>query len=312
MPVPEARHGCASTPRQSQVAPEGGAAAGRAHEPPVAANGMARAPPTARCAHRGAGDPQGTPLPGKPVLVAAESQGGGHDGSIRGNQDSRPRIGTRVADTPLDVGGAYTLSMESTSTPRQGLGLCVGSDAAHARTATEPAVQGAGAASGEHETTFRPHGSGGLDAHLQPAAGAAGDAPLAPGEEQLQMLATLREGLQVHTSHMDVGENEGAVHPDRGEAVLAHAFVDADGRILDLNISDQDSMMYRIESLKLYLEQQLGFGDFISVYRALQASTQSEASDEQRPPLEELLSENAISFLPLVHQLLVCEDHCFK
>lgn len=79
-----------------------------------------------------------------------------------------------------------------------------------------------------------------------------------------------------------------------------------DGQLLDLP-SAGNSISYRIEALKVYLETELGLKDFLFLYRYL-----SETYVDRCESLESKVSTKAISFLPLIHQLLVCEDEYFE
>jgi len=57
------------------------------------------------------------------------------------------------------------------------------------------------------------------------------------------------------------------------------------------------------------LELELGLPDFVAAYRHL-----VEAVDGALAPadLEGAVSEKALAYLPLLHQLMVCEDECFS
>eukprot|EP01066_Platyproteum_vivax_P001948 Platyproteum_vivax@DN12420_c0_g1_i2.p1 len=74
------------------------------------------------------------------------------------------------------------------------------------------------------------------------------------------------------------------------------------------DISEDDSASYRIELLKMYLEQELGFDKFLNAYRKLQ--NVCEIEDDGGVDEKDLGSEG-LKFLPLLHQLLFCEDMCF-
>jgi len=91
----------------------------------------------------------------------------------------------------------------------------------------------------------------------------------------------------------------------------AATFLRPDGRVLHLPVSERDSISYKIEALKVYLEQEVGFQDFLAMYRYLEECVQG-AGDWETEPRLALASQEAANFLPLVHQLLVCEDLCFN
>mmetsp|Transcript_1219 Transcript_1219/g.1855 ORF Transcript_1219/g.1855 Transcript_1219/m.1855 type:complete len:776 (+) Transcript_1219:712-3039(+) len=74
------------------------------------------------------------------------------------------------------------------------------------------------------------------------------------------------------------------------------------------NISESDSLCYRIESLRLYLETQLGDEQF---YKAYQILNEQDANTDDAVIEKELLNvlgSKNIGFTSLIHQLLFCED----
>mmetsp|Transcript_37050 Transcript_37050/g.105925 ORF Transcript_37050/g.105925 Transcript_37050/m.105925 type:complete len:446 (-) Transcript_37050:167-1504(-) len=94
--------------------------------------------------------------------------------------------------------------------------------------------------------------------------------------------------------------------PRGAEAHNSWHFVTPDGRALDLAVGEGDSLSYRVEALKAYLEQELGLGDFLSIYRHLSGGVRARAG---RGPLE-TVAPRALRFLPLVQQLMACETQC--
>ena len=91
-------------------------------------------------------------------------------------------------------------------------------------------------------------------------------------------------------------------------------------------ISATDSRSYRIEALRVHLENQLGDQAFIEAYRHLVVSIQSKtflsvmliidffiknlSSDDDQPTdeLEQILGGKKMKFVTLITQLIVCED----
>lgn len=67
-----------------------------------------------------------------------------------------------------------------------------------------------------------------------------------------------------------------------------------------------DSLGYRIEALRLYLESVLGDVPFIAAYKHLVNITTEENVEENE--LEGLLGKKGMKFVSLIHQLIVCED----
>ena len=71
-------------------------------------------------------------------------------------------------------------------------------------------------------------------------------------------------------------------------------------------VSATDSMGYRIEALRVYLENQLGDIPFIAAYKHLvNLSVDDDSADDE---LESILGPDKMKFVTLIHQLIVCED----
>ncbi|RNE97317.1 putative serine/threonine-protein kinase [Trypanosoma rangeli] len=92
------------------------------------------------------------------------------------------------------------------------------------------------------------------------------------------------------------------------------AFFDADpskfmldGQTLVLpNVQATDPLMHRIESLRLFLEGQLGESALIASYRQMNNITADD--DEAMQRVADMLPEEKQKFIPLIGQLIVCED----
>jgi len=156
------------------------------------------------------------------------------------------------------------------------------------------------------------------DAEGAACGGAKGDAleDDVAGGDGAQLISTLQEGLKLEAlrQHDDTGQGEPQGGGPRPGACVPQRFLRPDGRALDLPVTEQDSIASRIEALKVYLEQELGLDDFLAVYRYLNGSTQLEVEHRKwkQPSLDSVVSAKSIDFLPLVHQLIVCEDQCFS
>jgi len=75
-------------------------------------------------------------------------------------------------------------------------------------------------------------------------------------------------------------------------------------------LSQKDTIGYRIEALRLYLEQQLTEKVFLEVYKILQDPPSDEDNSEF---LSKVLGGNTkMKFIPLVYQLIVCEDNYYS
>ncbi|CAJ1381251.1 unnamed protein product [Effrenium voratum] len=119
------------------------------------------------------------------------------------------------------------------------------------------------------------------------------------------LIRTLEEGLVLKqvSDVKEVDHDEGLCHP---------RFLHPDGDEIKLPVGAADSLSYRIEALRLYLEKELGLKDFLLAYRCLQSAAKDVLKEPHRAQdLDSILSSKAIGFLPLVTQLIVCEDEFY-
>ncbi|GET88423.1 protein kinase, putative [Leishmania tarentolae] len=91
-----------------------------------------------------------------------------------------------------------------------------------------------------------------------------------------------------------------------GEATDSSRLV-LDGKTFHLpNVSATDPLMHRIESLRIFLEKEMGDEDLIKCYRAM--NNISASDDEVMHQLQNELPPSKQRFIPLVAHLVVCED----
>jgi len=69
-------------------------------------------------------------------------------------------------------------------------------------------------------------------------------------------------------------------------------------------VQASDSMGYRIEALRVYLETQLGDNAFITAYQHLN----NLQNDDEDNVIEGVVGPKKMKFVPLIHHLIVCED----
>lgn len=137
---------------------------------------------------------------------------------------------------------------------------------------------------------------------------AAGAPPPEGCDENLDLITTLQAGLK--SAAASTRQAPQAVPEVRS----VPTFWRPDGRAVDLPVGDQDSLTYRIEALRVFLEGELGLDAFLRLHRYLNATVQQ---DEERDEgggksLASMVPPEALEFLPLVHQLIVCEDECYS
>lgn len=73
-------------------------------------------------------------------------------------------------------------------------------------------------------------------------------------------------------------------------------------------VQASDSMGYRIEALRVYLETQLGDQVFIGAYQHL-ANLSND--DDDSNVIESIIGKK-MKFVPLIHHLIVCEDSYYQ
>jgi hypothetical protein len=71
-------------------------------------------------------------------------------------------------------------------------------------------------------------------------------------------------------------------------------------------VTATDSQSYRIEALRVYLEEKLGETSFIAAYKHY--INISDVNDDVDAEIEGILGPKKVQFTPLIYQLIVCED----
>ena len=73
-------------------------------------------------------------------------------------------------------------------------------------------------------------------------------------------------------------------------------------------VQASDSMGYRIEALRVYLENNLGEDAFVHAYKVF-ASLKNE---DEEPNIEGIISPKKMKFVPLIYHLITCEDSFYS
>ena len=95
---------------------------------------------------------------------------------------------------------------------------------------------------------------------------------------------------------------------DHDSTFVAPAKFYLDGRTVMLrDVDERSTLPDRVEALRVHLEQALGETKFVRAYRALDNLSESDDEDKVVSSLCDVMGED-ISYLGLIHQLLVCED----
>ena len=95
---------------------------------------------------------------------------------------------------------------------------------------------------------------------------------------------------------------------DYDSTFVAPAKFYLDGRTVRLrDVDERSTLPDRVEALRVHLERALGEEKFVRAYRALDNLSESDDEDKVVSSLCDVMGED-ISYLGLIHQLLVCED----
>eukprot|EP00003_Mantamonas_plastica_P030586 TRINITY_DN765_c0_g1_i2.p1 TRINITY_DN765_c0_g1~~TRINITY_DN765_c0_g1_i2.p1 ORF type:complete len:942 (-),score=467.14 TRINITY_DN765_c0_g1_i2:1331-4156(-) len=119
----------------------------------------------------------------------------------------------------------------------------------------------------------------------------------------------------------DEDDGEGSSNSDGGrrsslsnysEEAAKEGMFELDGKQVDFDhVKEEDSIFYRIESLRMFLEEKLGLDLFLQAYQLLMGVGQEDDMDDLDDQLEQVLGEDNMQFATLLNQLLCCEDTAF-
>ena len=102
-------------------------------------------------------------------------------------------------------------------------------------------------------------------------------------------------------------DDEEEVFPEDEHQRARPLFLTPDGKAIP-GLSEHDSMSYRIEALRVYLEAQFGEKLLLKVYNLLQ----EEAGNEECTEEAQRLLGSKKQYLGLVIQMIVCEENYYK
>uniref|UniRef100_A0A7R9V482 Uncharacterized protein n=1 Tax=Chlamydomonas euryale TaxID=1486919 RepID=A0A7R9V482_9CHLO len=89
--------------------------------------------------------------------------------------------------------------------------------------------------------------------------------------------------------------------------VLAGRFL-LNGEPVALPVQESDTLGVKMEALRAFLEDRLGAGMFVKVYRRLESLTADDDEGKVSKEFLEVLGAEKLPYLALVHQLIVCEE----
>lgn len=97
---------------------------------------------------------------------------------------------------------------------------------------------------------------------------------------------------------------------DTSQAALNGRFV-LNGEEVPLAVRPSDPLGVKVEALKVFLEQALGSGPFLKVYRRLESLNVDDDEAEVSKEFLNILGQEKLAYLGLVHQLIICEEQAF-
>lgn len=123
-------------------------------------------------------------------------------------------------------------------------------------------------------------------------------------------LVAIAENIFDHPPSSDEGEEE----EDKNEAnskenKSKHFYFGGKELILPM-VTDKDSMNYRIEAIRIFIEDGLGIEKFIECYQFMTEQSDNLEEHEADLQLRKILSTpDQLSYYPLIQQLIVCEEN---
>lgn len=69
-----------------------------------------------------------------------------------------------------------------------------------------------------------------------------------------------------------------------------------------------DSLAAKVEALRVFLEQELGTEEFLQLYNLLEGLSPNSDTVVSAATVCSLVGEDKLQFIPLVHQLISCEE----
>jgi hypothetical protein len=75
-----------------------------------------------------------------------------------------------------------------------------------------------------------------------------------------------------------------------------------------LPVCERDSLAAKVETLRIFLEQELGMEMFLQLYHRLENLPSSADAGEAAAAIHGLIGDDNVHFIPLVHQLITTEE----
>ena len=106
----------------------------------------------------------------------------------------------------------------------------------------------------------------------------------------------------------DEAEEEGEEHHEEEKPAPGKFIFNGKELILDY-VSGDDSLSYRVEALRQFIEQGLGLDTFLAIYKLLTDESDNMSDvDIDKKTKEILHTKDQLTFYPLLNQLIKCED----
>ncbi|EAY19670.1 STE family protein kinase [Trichomonas vaginalis G3] len=125
---------------------------------------------------------------------------------------------------------------------------------------------------------------------------------------ELIELAAIAKSIFDNPPDDDEAEEEGEEHHEEEKPAPGKFIFNGKELILDY-VSGDDSLSYRVEALRQFIEQGLGLDTFLAIYKLLTDESDNMSDvDIDKKTKEILHTKDQLTFYPLLNQLIKCED----
>ena len=124
------------------------------------------------------------------------------------------------------------------------------------------------------------------------------------------LVAVAKNQIECH-SDFEYDDDEKEEEEDNDDNIECPSFhFEIDGKELNLPAAKgKDSLNYRIETIRQFIEQGLGLDTFIRVYKFLSHESDAMSDEQMNEQLKQLLpTPEKLKYYSLIQQLIICEE----
>lgn len=126
--------------------------------------------------------------------------------------------------------------------------------------------------------------------------------------DDLIELAAIAKSIFDNPPDDDEAEEEGEEHVEEPKAAPGKFIFNGKELILEC-VSGDDSLSYRVEALRMFIEEGLGLDTFLAIYQLLTDDSDNMSdADIDKKTKEILHTKEQLNYYPLLNQLIKCED----